>query len=244
MAAPAGRIEKEVLFKTLFEEKLPIVYRKGDIEYILLLEHPAGEELVFRPDRPMGKLKIRSKLPLFFNYRGHTVDFTVDVLAQKDDLVFCKPPEMLSKNPERGCLRVDSPSDLKIILTFRGDRYNLAFSLKENGYFEDGGMNNDPSGGRILDISASELLFAYPPDTGLLSTLLIGAELTVTIEAPKRTISATARIVRRFKDKAAACFGCRFINMAPEDTRFLFEYLYGRQLDDSDDATLTICNFI
>jgi c-di-GMP-binding flagellar brake protein YcgR len=408
MATPVGRIEKEFLFKALFEEKLPVVYIRDRHEYELVLEHPAGEEMTFRPDRPLGKLKPRSKLPLLFNYRGQVIDFTAEILAQKDESIICKTPETLYKNLDRNYLRVDAPSDLKIIFTFKGDRYNLefpkiteyeniasgdlvrnidprnlsglikqitntlknfadgfkivnfrdkkpesieerivsetgktlfipstagflpktdpypkkriitedifkrylettgigtsfldentarflknkfddeifsdawvpilfqeyvigyihiwidkqgrlpfdfsvldhvyqyakvlAFSLKENGYFEHGRLHNEPFDGRVLDISASGLLFAYPLGTSLLATLLVDAELTVAIEAPNRTINVNAKIVRRFKDKSACYFGCRFLNMAPEDTRFLFEHLYGRQYDDNDSAFLT-----
>jgi c-di-GMP-binding flagellar brake protein YcgR len=408
MATPVGRIEKEFLFKALFEEKLPVVYIRDRHEYELVLEHPANEEMTFRPDRPLGKLKPRDKLPLLFNYRGQVIDFTAEILAQRDEFIICKAPETLYKNLDRNYLRVDAPSDIKVIFTFKGDRYNLefpkvmeyeniasgdlvrnidprnlsglikqitdtlknfadgfkivnfrdkkpetteerivsetgktlfipstvgflpktdpypkkriitedifkrylettgvgtsfldentarflknkfedgvysdawvpilfqeyvigyihiwidkqgrlpfdfsvldhvyqyakvlAFSLKENGYFEHGRMHNEPFDGRVLDISASGLLFAYPLGTSLLATLLVDAELTVAIEAPNRTINVNARIVRRFKDKSACYFGCRFLNMAPEDTRFLFEHLYGRQYDDNDSAFLT-----
>jgi len=115
----------------------------------------------------------------------------------------------------------------------------LAFSLKENGYFEHGRVQGEAFEGKVLDMSASGLLFACPLGSTLLSTLLVDAELTVTIVAPNRTINVIAKIVRRFKDKSAGYFGCRFTNMAPEDTRFLFEHLYGRQLEDKDAALLT-----
>jgi len=408
MATPVGRIEKEFLLNALFEEKIPIIYIRDRNEYALTLEHPANEEMTLCTSRPLGKLKIRSKLPLLFNYRGQIIDFTVEIMAQKDEFIICRTPEILYKNLDRNYLRVDAPSDVKVIFTFRGDRYNLAFpkvmeyenigtsdliksldphnlsslikqitgtlknfadgfkivnfkdkkpesmeerivsetgktlfipstvgflpktdpypkkrivtedifkrylestgigssflddncarflknkfeegifsdawvpilfqeyvigyihvwidkqgrlpfdfsvldhvyqfakvlafSLKENGYFEHGRMQNEPFAGRVLDISASGLLFAYPLGSTLLATLLVDADLTVAIEAPNRTISVIARIVRRFKDKSACYFGCRFINMAPEDMRFLFEHLYGRQIDDSDSAFLT-----
>jgi c-di-GMP-binding flagellar brake protein YcgR len=408
MATPVGRIEKEFLFNALYNEKLPVIFLKDRTEFILKLEHPAGEELIFRPERSMGRVKPHIKLPLLFNYRGQVIDFTVEVLAQKDELLFCKAPEVLYKNLDRNYLRIDAPSDLKILFTFQGDRYNLAFpkineyetisaedlvrnmdpsnlsglikqiagllskfadgykivnfkdkkpesieerivaetgktlflpstvgfmpktdpypkkriitedlfkrylestgtgktfldehcarflrhkydddiysdawvpilfheyvigyihiwinnqarlpfdfnvldsiyqyakvlafGLKENGYFEYGKVRNEPFAGRVLDISASGLLFAYPLGTSLLATLLVDAELTVTIEAPNRTMNIIARIVRRFKDKSASYFGCRFINMAPEDTRFLFEYLYGKNLDSNDTSFFT-----
>jgi len=403
MATPVGRIEREFLLAVIFEEKIPIIYIKDRVEYSMLLERPPADELVFRADRPLDKLKTNAKLPLLFDYRGQVVDFCVEVLSQKDDLIYCRTPDVLHKNLDRNYLRVDAPSDLKIRFTFQGDRYNLsfpkvneyekigtddlvksldpknlsglikqitgsfknfsdgfkivnfkdkkpetieerivsetgktlfipstsgflpktdpypkkriiteelfkrylestgvgssfltdnctrflkskfedgihsdawvpilfheyvigyihlwidnqsrlpfdfgvidkvyqyakvlAFSLKENGYFDYGKVNNESFDGRVLDISASGLLFAYPLGSSLLATLLVGADLTVSIDSPNRSVNVIARIVRRFKDRTAGYLGCRFLDMAPEDKRFLFEYLYGRQIDDRD----------
>ncbi|MDR0444548.1 MAG: PilZ domain-containing protein [Treponema sp.] len=407
MATPVKRIEKEFLFKALFEEKLPIMYLRDRSEFVLTLEHPAHEEITLRMEKPIGKLKVRDKLDLIFDYRGQVIDFTAEIRAIRDDVLICNSPETMYKNLDRNYLRVDTPSDLKILFTFRGDRYNLsfprvteyetigsdeflknlesrnlsdlikqmtgwlknyadgykiinfkdkqpetieerivsetgktlyipstsgylpqndpypkkriiteelfkrylegtgvgvnflddtcarfikgkhdsgifsdawvpvlfheyvigyihvwidkegkppfdftvidnmyqfskvlAFSLKENGYFERGKMPNEPFAGRVLDISASGLMFAHP-HSHLSTTLLVDAELTISIITPNRTINVVAKIVRRFKDKSAGYFGCRFTTIAPEDTRYLFEYLYGRQIDDRDAGYLS-----
>jgi hypothetical protein len=130
-----------------------------------------------------------------------------------------------------------NPLDFSVIDNMYDFAKVLAFALKENGYFEQGKMANEPFSGKVLDISASGLLFAYP-HSSLSTTLLVDAELTVTISTPKRSINTVAKIVRRFKDKTAGYFGCRFTNMAPEDMRFLFEYLYGRQIDDRESSLI------
>jgi c-di-GMP-binding flagellar brake protein YcgR len=408
MGVPAGRIESEFYFKVLFDEKLFLKYIKDRVEYHLTLDQQVLEEMVLRPDRSIPGLKPRTKIALLFNYRGQSVDFTAEIIKVSEELVICKTPERLHKNLDRNYLRVDTPSDLKVMFTFRGDRYNLAlpkvmeyesvsasdlfgndntrnlsdlvkqltgivknfadgykivnfkdkkpetleekvvsetgkalylpstvgrlpatdpypkkriiteeifkrflegtgvgaaylgetctrfmknkfndgifsdawvpilfheyvvgyihiwinkegrlpfdftmldnlfqfskvlaFSLKENGYFETGKIENEPFEGRVLDISASGLLFACPHGFSIASLLVVDSDLTVTIEAPNRTINVVAKIVRRFKDKNAVYFGCRFWGMVPEDTRFLFEYLYGRQIDDSDSAFLS-----
>jgi len=405
MATPVGRIEKEFLFNAIFEEKIPLMHVREREEFIFKLNEKAGEELVLRAEKPLDKLKHHSKLKFKFNYRGQVVDFTAELLAQKEDLFYCKTPSSLYKNLDRNFLRVDAPSDIKILFTFRGDRYNLAFpkiseyesitandltnnldpsnlsglikqiagmlnnfadgykivnfkdkkpetmeekivsetgktlfipstvgflpktdpypkkriitedlffrylettgigekyleenterilknkfkdgiysdawvpilfheyvigyihiwidkqgrlpfdfsvldnvyqyakvlafGLKENGYFDHGKVENRPFEGRVLDISASGLMFVFPLGSALLMTLLVDSELTVTIKTKSRTIDVLAKIVRKFKDKTAAYLGCRFINMAPEDTRFLFEHLYGRKIDDEKDA--------
>jgi c-di-GMP-binding flagellar brake protein YcgR len=114
----------------------------------------------------------------------------------------------------------------------------LAQALKINGYFEKGKMKNEPFEGKVMDISASGLLFAYP-HSGLSSALMPESELSVRLVSPRRTIRTNARIVRRYKDSAQGYFGCRFLDMAPEDMRFLFEYIYGKPLADRDASFLT-----
>jgi len=403
MASPVGRIEKEFLLKIIFDEHLPVIFMKDRTEFVLKLEQPAGEEMVFRSESPMEKLKPHLKIHLLFDYRGQVIDFNTEVTSQIEDLISCKTPETFYKNLDRDYLRVDAPSDLKIRFSFQGARYNLsfpkiaeyenmameevvrnldprnlpglikqitssinkfadgykiinfkdkkpetleervvsetgktlfipstsgylpktdpyprkriitedlfkrylestgvgttflndrctrflknkyedgiysdawvpiifheyvigyihiwignnarppfdfnvldavyqfskvlAFSLKENGYFEHGRVYNEPFEGKVLDISASGLLFACPLGATLLTTLLVDTDLIVILEASNRILEITARIVRRFKDRTAGYFGCRFVDMAPEDMRFLFEHLYGKHIDDND----------
>ncbi|MDR2185367.1 MAG: PilZ domain-containing protein, partial [Treponema sp.] len=109
----------------------------------------------------------------------------------------------------------------------------LAFSLKENGYFEAGRMKNEPFQGKVVDISASGLLFAYP-HSSLSAILLPESELAIRLITPNRTINTNAEIVRRYKDATMGYFGCRFLDMVPEDMRFLFEFIYGKPFTDFD----------
>ncbi|MDR1174709.1 MAG: PilZ domain-containing protein [Treponema sp.] len=130
------------------------------------------------------------------------------------------------------------PFDFNVIDTLYQFAKILAFSLKVNGYFEKGKLKNEPFDGKVIDISASGMLFAYP-HSSLSSALLPDSELAVKITAPKRVISANARIVRRYKDSSQGYFGLRFIDLVPEDMRFLFEYIYGKPFTDSDTNLLS-----
>ncbi|GHV84413.1 hypothetical protein AGMMS50230_00210 [Spirochaetia bacterium] len=130
------------------------------------------------------------------------------------------------------------PFDYNVIDTLYQFAKVLAYSLKVNGYFNTGRIKNEPFEGKIMDVSASGLLFAYP-HSGLSSALLPDSELAVRLAAPKRNIRATARIVRRYKDNSMGYFGCRFLDMAPEDMRFLFEYLYGKPFTNTDASFVT-----
>jgi hypothetical protein len=129
------------------------------------------------------------------------------------------------------------PFDYAVIDTLFQFAKILAFSLKINGYFDSGLLKNDAFEGNVIDISASGLLFAYPP-SALSSSLLPDSELSVKLIAPRRSIDTNAKIVRRYQDHSIDYFGCRFVDIAPEDIRFLFEFIYGTPITNADAAFL------
>jgi c-di-GMP-binding flagellar brake protein YcgR len=130
------------------------------------------------------------------------------------------------------------PFDYGVIDTLYQFAKILAHSLKVNGYFETGKLKNEPFEGKVIDISASGLLFSYPISS-LSTALLPDSELSVKLAAPRRTVSTNARIVRRYKDTTQGYFGCRFLDMEPENLRFLFEYIYGKPFTDTDATFLS-----
>ena len=407
MATPIKRIEKEFLLKALYDEQIPVMYLKGQTQYIFTLEKPAKGQMFFKADRPVEGLKARKKLDLMFDYRGQVIIFTVEVSTFKEELIVAIEPEFLYKNLERSFSRVSTSTELEVQFSFSGDRYSLSYpkvndyekvneeefiksidpknlsglidqmaawikgyasgykliifkdvkpssteerilaetgktfylpstqdnfpiedpypkkrliteeifkrylestgvdlqfvddacarfvrqkresgilsdlwvpilfqeyvigyihiwinsdgkapfdygvidtlyqfakilanSLRVNGYFERGKMKNDPFGGKVIDISASGLLFAYP-NSAFATALLPNSELSVRLSSPRRTVICKAKIVRRYKDSVHAYFGCRFMDMVPEDLRFLFEYIYGKTFTDSDATFLS-----
>ncbi|GHV91320.1 hypothetical protein AGMMS50268_18230 [Spirochaetia bacterium] len=125
------------------------------------------------------------------------------------------------------------PFDYTVIDTLYQFAKVLAYSLKINGYFDQGKLANEPFEGKVIDISASGLLFAYP-HSGLASALLPDSELLVKLSTEKRAVNTNARIARRFQDKSHGYYGCHFLDMEPEDMRFLFEFLYGKPFTDTD----------
>lgn len=127
------------------------------------------------------------------------------------------------------------PFDYEVLSTLFQFAGALAFSLKENGYFEGGRLSGKPLKGKIVDISVSGLLLASPPGAWT-SMLEPGDELLVKLRAPGRTIACGAVIVRRFRDRLLSCFGCRFTGLHTVDLYFLFEFLYGKPFTGGDEA--------
>ncbi|MDR0448677.1 MAG: PilZ domain-containing protein [Treponema sp.] len=125
------------------------------------------------------------------------------------------------------------PFDYNLVETVYQYAKVFAYSLKETGYFNSGRIKNGPFEGKIIDISASGLLFSYP-HSPLSGTLVPNSELVVHLSAPNRNIRTIAKIVRHYKDNTRGYFGCRFIDMAPEDMRFLFEHIYGKTFTGAD----------
>jgi hypothetical protein len=132
---------------------------------------------------------------------------------------------------EGGC----PPLDYRAIDTIYQFTKIIAFSLKSRGYFESRRIKNEPFEGKIIDISASGLLFAYP-HSFLASGLRPDCEVLVKLETPNRTVETQARIVRRFtlNSVSVVYIACQFLNMDPEDIRFLFEFIYGKPFSGTE----------
>ncbi|MDR2793292.1 MAG: PilZ domain-containing protein [Treponema sp.] len=103
----------------------------------------------------------------------------------------------------------------------------LIFSLKERNYFEAGCMKDRIINGRVADISGSGLRFAVP-NSFIFQSLQPGVEIAVTLKSPNRTINTKIRIRRRYKEANLVYLGCSFMELAPDDSQFLFEFIYGK----------------
>jgi hypothetical protein len=110
----------------------------------------------------------------------------------------------------------------------------LCYSLEINGYFTSLANQEKDYETKIIDLSASGLLFANPTKD-LSRDLLIHTDLTVTLQFEARRMQIGARIIRKFKDRDHLYVGLQFLDIAPEDFRFLFETIYGKPYTDELD---------
>jgi hypothetical protein len=126
-------------------------------------------------------------------------------------------------NNEEGAL----PFDYGVIDSLYQFAKVLAYSLKINGFFDSGKLKKEPFIGYIIDVSASGLLFTHP-DSSYAMKLLPETRLSAQLKTNQRTINTKAKVVRQYKSRSKEYYGCNLLDMASEDLRFLFEYIYGR----------------
>jgi hypothetical protein len=110
----------------------------------------------------------------------------------------------------------------------------LVYSLKHHGYFENMQREPEEFAAEILDISASGLLFTHN-SAELREALVLYTDLDLSLRMGPRKMQIGSRIMRKYQDSERTFFGCQFIDLKPEDFRFLFDAIYGRELTEEDE---------
>lgn len=110
----------------------------------------------------------------------------------------------------------------------------LAFTLEKQGYFSGGVLEESKFQPEIIDLSASGLLFTHP-EKKLSEMLGMYGDLKLMLKIGPRKIEMFSRVMRKYKIKDIYFYGLQFLEIVPEDFRFLFDYVYGRPFSDDDD---------
>jgi c-di-GMP-binding flagellar brake protein YcgR len=110
----------------------------------------------------------------------------------------------------------------------------LAYSLKMHGYFKAGEPQAITYDANIIDISASGLLFAHSSEE-LAEQLGLYTDFNLHLQIGDRKLKIPARVMRRFRESEMMYYGVLFLEMEPEDFRFLFDYVYGRPFTQEDE---------
>jgi len=125
------------------------------------------------------------------------------------------------------------PFDLALLETFHQFGKVLVYSLKINGYFRNAPKKASDFPAEVIDISAGGLLFANS-SRELAASLLPDSSLEINIKTVGRTVRAGGKVKRTYRDAGLVYYGVEYEEIAPEDFRFLFETLYGRDFTDAD----------
>lgn len=110
----------------------------------------------------------------------------------------------------------------------------LSYVLLHKGYFKDKKYRPYKYDTEIADISASGLLFSHAsPD--LKANLMLYADVELNLMIGQRKLKITSRVMRKYPEKDGIFYGLQFMDMQPEDFRFLFDYVYGRDFTADDE---------
>jgi hypothetical protein len=115
---------------------------------------------------------------------------------------------------------------------------SLSAALGAQNYFASCSLKNKFFNGNGVNISASGLLFSYP-QSSLTPAFTAGKEIALKLNMGNQPVSVSARIIRYYREKAVDYWGCRFVDMTPEDSRALMEYLYGRPFEQLKTTVMT-----
>ena len=110
----------------------------------------------------------------------------------------------------------------------------LAFSLQINGYFKGAIPESGQYEGEIIDVSAAGLLFCH--SSARLNELLpLYSDIDLLLRFGDRKIRIVVRLMRKYRSDDVNYFGLQFMEMKPEDFRFIFEFVYGRAIENDDE---------
>jgi hypothetical protein len=110
----------------------------------------------------------------------------------------------------------------------------LAYSLKIHGYFKGKAPEAVEYSASIVDISASGLLFAHPADD-LAENFVLYTDFDLVMQFDRRKMVVPSRVMRRFDEEDTHYYGILFLEMQPEDFRYLFDLIYGREFTREDE---------
>jgi len=118
-----------------------------------------------------------------------------------------------------------SPFSTNVIEFVRQFARILAYSLSINSYFKTETVRESFAESQLVDMSGSGLMFSMPlhgPAIGILN------DVELQLHIRDRLIPVKSRVMRRFQDAGRIYLGLKFLDMSPDDTDFLFDFLYGR----------------
>jgi len=111
----------------------------------------------------------------------------------------------------------------------------LAWVLDKNNYFSGGQTRSQDFNSQIMDISASGLLFTDNSEN-LSDVINIYTDLELELRIGKRKMPIFCRVMRKYHNKGRTFYGVQYMDINPEDFRYLFEFVYGRVFTENDSS--------
>ncbi|MDR1230061.1 MAG: PilZ domain-containing protein [Spirochaetaceae bacterium] len=125
------------------------------------------------------------------------------------------------------------PFTINILDKIRQHTLIVSFFLERKNFFKNDKKALPSFNPKLLDISAGGFLFVLDLDKEK-ALYALNDVFAATITANKRVIHCNAVIIRDYRNKTFAFYGCKFEDMEIEDIRFLFESIYGKPFTDKD----------
>jgi hypothetical protein len=109
----------------------------------------------------------------------------------------------------------------------------LSYSLQLHGYIKGSTPEMKNFDAKIVDISASGLLFVHS-SRDMEAALLLYSDLDLNLQIDNRKMTIKSRVMRKYREADISYYGILFLDMQPEDFRYLFLMVYGKDISTSD----------
>ncbi|MCL1992596.1 MAG: PilZ domain-containing protein [Spirochaetes bacterium] len=111
----------------------------------------------------------------------------------------------------------------------------MCYSLKLNGHFEGVKMVEKTFSAKIIDISASGILFSYR-NYEFDVILQKRDKVDIKLVTPLGELDTLAVVERRYREKTTNFIGCRFLDLSSEDVTFISDTLYGKVFPEGEES--------
>lgn len=110
----------------------------------------------------------------------------------------------------------------------------LVHVLESGGYFAGASRQRSAYKPQIINISASGLLFTHS-SSELSSQIGVYSDIELLLSIESRPMTISSRVMRKYHEGDHIYYGLQFMELKPEDFRYLFEAVYGRSFTERDD---------
>ncbi len=158
MSVEINRIEKEFVFKNLFESRARIeIHEKGNtIGAFIKMVQKDRLLLELEDNSDTAKPEPDSVVSFFFRFRGKPMTFKAKVISAGDDGLTVKQPAELFRDLSRGFERINNPENVEVSFFVKGQKIKLNYPSSDlYDPVEEPAIANgfDPS--RITDLMSS-----------------------------------------------------------------------------------------
>jgi len=128
MGTQVGRIEKEFVFKSLIDNRVPLELHGHQKEFKGTIVEADDEKITIQGEsESMDFLREKEQVRAFFYFKNNYHTFNSAVIKAENNTLILKHPEGVYKNLQRKYERIKMPEGIEVYFTLKGKKIELNF---------------------------------------------------------------------------------------------------------------------